>query len=278
MKGDFMSDQLQPKQLLTTNKEGKFELDTIESQLVLADKLIRNRLISDTFKNPQQVVIAIQNCKSLGIDPMVGLKMMYVVHGKPAIFGDLPLSLIQSTGQLEEIEEFWVDDDGNKISVENKNLKAIPYAAICRIKRKGDPIVQEDYFTLDDMKLAQIKSPTWNRYQRTMMRYRARTQAIKSKFADILNGIEIAEYSSNDLPREGVRIDSPPFEPITKYQLEEILVLLGKIERNEDEVCSHATRKFNRPIEAIKDFSTTEADQIIAEISQFLPKDIGDEN
>ena len=207
---------------ITTKENGKFNLVSLESQLSFADSLIRQRVISETFKTPQQVVIAIQFCLSLNIDPMTGLKMMYVVHGKPALYGDGPLSLIQSSGKLDWIKEFWVDDDGNEICVKNKNLKSEPYAAVCQIKRVGDDNVQEDFFTQSDMNLAQLKNNVWNKYQRTMMRYRARTQALKSKFADLLNGIEIAEYVTQDLPKENMVIENKSPEKISESQIEEI--------------------------------------------------------
>lgn len=218
---------------ITTTEKGKVNLNSIESQMGFAQKLLETRVISDTFKNPQQVVIAIQFCISLNIDPMTGLKMMYVVHGKPALFGDGPLSLIQSAGKLEWIKEFWIDDEGNEICFKNKNLKAVPYAAICQLKRIGDENIQEDYFTLGDMQLAQIKSPTWLKYQRTMMRYRARTQALKSKFADVLNGMDIAEYVSQDLPKENIIVEQPVeviASETTKEKIEKLI-----LETNSDE-------------------------------------------
>lgn len=266
-----MSELKEQSSAILAGQNGKLQLDSIESQMAMAQKLLQNRLISETFKNPQQVVIGIQLCKSLNIDPIMGLKQMYVLHGKPAIFGDLPLSICQASGLLESIKEYWVDNDGQEICVKNKNLKAVPYAAICQLKRKGDSELQEDYFTLDDMKLAQMKSPTWNRYQRTMMRYRARTQALKSKFADVLNGIEIAEYVSQDLPKEGVLVDSAPIEPSQK---DAILSLTQKLERSESELNAHLSRKFNREIKKLEDIGKSEAESVIGELESFVPKNV----
>lgn len=223
---------------LQTNTKGEFQLDSIESQMSFSQKLIDTRVISDTFKTAQQVVIAIQFCKALNLNPMTGLKMMYVVHGKPALFGDGPLSLIQSAGKLEWIKEFWIDEAGDEICFKNKNLKSTPFAAICQLKRVNDENIQEDYFTVEDMQLAQIKSPTWVKYQRTMMRYRARTQALKSKFADVLNGIDIAEYVSNDLPKEEIRVDEPAIEMASDEDVQTINELIIETSSDREKVLS----------------------------------------
>ena len=184
-------------------QNGEFKLDSFQDQLNFANLLIQKRLVSETFKEPAQLVIAIQACKSLGLNPITGLKMFYVVGGKPALYGDGPLSLIQSSGKLDSLEEFFIDDKGEKICLENKNLNAEVFGAVCRMKRKGDPTTQEDFFTEVDRKNAMLNSPVWSKYKRNMMRYRVRAMCAKSKFADVLNGLEIAEYTYSDLPSEG---------------------------------------------------------------------------
>jgi len=247
---------------LTTNTKGSFDLSTLDSQLKFADNLLRQKVISDTFRTAQQVVIAIQFCISLNVDPMTGLKNMYVVHGKPALFGDGPLSIIQSSGKLESINEFWVDGNGEKICVANKNLKAKPYAAVCQIKRTQDDQIQEDYFTIDDMAQAQLKGSTWGKYTRTMMRYRARTQAIKSKFADVLNGMDIVEYISNDLPKEDIRIDEPKIESISSEQVESINELIALTETNPEQFL-----KFMK-IESFDLFTFKDAERALIALNQ----------
>lgn len=185
-------------------EDGKFKLESFQEQLNFASMLISKKLISETFKEPAQVVLAVQTCKSLGIDPIVGLKMTYCVGGKAALYGDGPLALVQSSNQLQSIQEFFIDENCERICVEKKNLKNPIYGAVCIVKRKGDEKEQEEFFTLDDKKRASLNSPVWNKYEKDMLKYRARSKALKAKFPDVLNGFDIAEYTYEDMPQNGI--------------------------------------------------------------------------
>jgi hypothetical protein len=194
-------------------KEGQFSLDTLDDQIRYAKMLIEKRLISETFKDASQVIIAIQMCRALNLNPISGLKMLYVVGGKPALFGDATLSLVQSSGLLESIQEYFVNDKCEIICVANKNLTDEIFGAVCVVKRKGDDKAQEDFFTENDRIKAGLNSPVWSKYKKSMLRYRTRAMALKSKFPDVLNGMDIAEYTYQDLPQHN---------EITKTASEEI--------------------------------------------------------
>lgn len=191
---------------LAVNERGSFALQSLEDQLAFAGRLMREGAISETFKTPQQVVIAFQYAKALGINEILAVKMMYVVNGRPCLYGEGPLSLCQSKGLVDKIEEFFIAEDGQKICFENKNLTAPVYGAVTRIWRKGDPLVQEDYFTKIDLQIAKMNigkhgvKDVWQRYERNMMRYKARSMALKTKFADGIAGIPIAEHDFNFSP------------------------------------------------------------------------------
>lgn len=180
---------------MTLSENGTFELTTLDKQLAYANSLMTKGLVSETYKNPSQLVLAIQSCLALGVDPIVGLKWSYVIGGKPAFFGDFPLMMVQKSGFLESIEEFTVDENFDAICLANKNLKAKPFAAVCRVKRKGDSAILETFFTIEDASHAGLlRNQTWNKYTRDMLMYRARGRALRGKFSDALGGLEIAEF------------------------------------------------------------------------------------
>lgn len=188
-----MSDDKKPVEM-TLNEQGTFSLNSIDSQLAYASSLISKGLISSTFKSPGHVVLAIQQCKVMGIDPIVGLAQSYVINGKVCFFGDLPLAVVQKSGHLEMIEEFFVDDKLEKICFENKNIKSLVYGAFCRVKRFGDVSIFESFFTVDEATHAGLfKNATWNKYTKDMLMYRTRGRALRAKFPDCLAG-EIAEF------------------------------------------------------------------------------------
>lgn len=197
------------KKQLQTDHAGRLMLTSLEDQLSFAKRLIDQEMVSSTFKTPQQLVVAFQYAKAMQMNEMIAIKMMYVVGGRPCLYGEGPLSLCLRTGLVEKIEEFYVDENIERISVENKNLNARVYASVTRIKRKGDQSEQEDYFTLDDLARAGIdktyqgkKKETWEKWERIMLRYKARTLALRSKFADLIAGIPIAEYDYSFTPEE----------------------------------------------------------------------------
>lgn len=191
---------------LTTLQTGVVALESLSEQLAFAERLIKEEMVSSTFKTPQQVVIGIQYAKVMKMEPIAALKMMYVVGNKPCLYSEGPLLLCQRSSVFDKIEEFFIDDDGLRISFDNKNLKSKVFGAVTRVWRKGDPLVQEDFFTLDDLKRAKLdvskygKKDVWEKWERLMLRYKARSMALKSKFADLIGGIGISEYDENFSP------------------------------------------------------------------------------
>ncbi len=180
---------------MTISNSGTFELTSLDKQMAFANSLINKGLVSETYKNPSQLVLAIQTCLALGVDPTMGLKWSYVIGGKPAFFGDFPLMMVQKSNLLEMIEEFFVNDKFEKICFENKNLKDKAYAAICRVKRRGDSAILESFFTVDEAAVAGLfKNQTWNKYTKDMLMYRTRGRCLRGKFPDALGGLEIAEF------------------------------------------------------------------------------------
>lgn len=215
---------------LSTDQTGKFNLDSLDSQLGFARSIMKQGLISSTFTTPQQVVIGIQWAIAMRMNVMTALRMMYVVNGRPCLWGDGPLSLVQQSGKVEGFEEFWIDEKGKRICFQNKNLRERPWASVCRIKRRGDSEWQEDFFSLIDLEKSGLskkknggKKETWDKFERLMMRYKARAMALKSKFADIINGMEIAEYHHHQSPAIGAVSDKDAKSNIASEFLRDIV-------------------------------------------------------
>ena len=62
---------------------------------------------------------------------------MAVVKGSLYLWGELPLTIVMNSGELEDITEYFVDKDYKQISLENKNLDELPEACVVEITRKG---------------------------------------------------------------------------------------------------------------------------------------------
>lgn len=211
---------------LSTTPTGLMTLQSIPDQLAFARRLIEQRMVSSTFKTESQLVVAIQWAISMKLDPVSALRHVYVVNGRPCLWGDGPLMLVQRTGLIEMIDEFYVDASGKRICFENQNLNEPVFASVTRIKRKNDSAIQEDFFTLDDLARAGLsgKNDVWKKWARVMLRYKARSMAIKSKFADLMNGIDIAEYHEHftpTMPEDSVELGKTNVKSLINSQLKE---------------------------------------------------------
>lgn len=192
------------KAQLVTKDSGQFALTTLNDQLSFAQRVIDEGMISETFKTAAQVVLGFQYAKALGMNEMLALKMMYVVNGKPCLYSEGPLALAQRSKSFWKINEYYVDEAGKKIEGPKKDLAI--FGSVTELWRVGDDAPQVDWFTLDDMKTAGLdqnkwgKKEVWAKWERIMLRYKARTLALRSKFADSLAGIPIAEYDFHFTP------------------------------------------------------------------------------
>lgn len=130
------------------------------------------------FKNkPGNVIIAIQMGSEIGLAPMQALQNIAIINGKPCVWGDAALALVQASAEFENIEES-VDEN----------------QATCVIKRRGQT-EHIEVFTKQDAINAGLwnKLGPWKQYPKRMMQMRARGFALRNKFADVLMGLNIAE-------------------------------------------------------------------------------------
>ena len=164
--------------------------------------------VPERFDTPQKLFAALMFVRDLKL-PDTAIRQVASIHGTVMAFGDLPLAMVQNSGELEYFTEIWFTRAYEVISFENKNLSEEAYGAECKIKRKGsiDEKPQSFAFTLDDAKKAGLypssnPAKPWAKYTKMMLRYKARSIALKSVFADKISGVGIAEYDADMMPGE----------------------------------------------------------------------------
>jgi hypothetical protein len=133
----------------------------------------------DFIGKPGNIMVAIIMGYEVGLQPMQAIQNIAVINGRPSIWGDAMLGLIQSHPECEDvIEEF-----------DEKT-----WVAVCTIKRRGrTPTVRQ--FTQEDAKRAKLwgKTGPWIEYPQRMIRLRARSWACRDSFPDALRGLRCAE-------------------------------------------------------------------------------------
>jgi len=189
----------QPKrnELMTMEiKDGSMIVTTMDQKVAMIQAAISGGMLPKRYNNVGMVLSAMRYAAEVGLgESMVALRQIGIVDGNPCLYGDLPLSLCLKSGKLESMNEFFLDKDQIKICIENKNMNNPAEYAVCQVKRLGDSEVLTTYFSMQDAKNAGLSSRgTWLKYPRVMLKYRARSEALKGKFADFLNGIGIGEY------------------------------------------------------------------------------------
>lgn len=194
---------------LTVNEQGQLLLGNLEEQGKYASYLIANKLVSDTFKTPAQLIVAMQALKDLNL-PTSCLKDFYVIGGKPAIYGDTFVALALGSGMIQDHTVEFFDEQGNKISIPKKGI--YPFSCLVTILRKGSTKTVEAFYSMDDKEISNNNNPTWKKHPTDMLFRRAMTRAIKFACPDAVRGIEVSDY----LEENPKVIDSEKAKAITE--------------------------------------------------------------
>lgn len=209
-KEDQKQAQQKKNDLMTMEiKNGSMVVSTMEQKVEMIKAAIKANMLPSRYQDVGSVLAGLQYSSEIGLGgTLVSLRQIAVVKGTPTIFGDLPLSICQSKGMVESIREYYLDKDQKEISVLNKNLNNPVEYAVCEIKRIGDPEKIVTFFSMNEaIKADLLRSDVWKKYTKLMLKYRARSEAIKSKFADCINGISIGEYDFNGIDEKTSNID-----------------------------------------------------------------------
>jgi hypothetical protein len=177
--------------LQITNMDELWRFATAVSKSGLAPKGI---------EHPEAIFVALEMGLEVGLPPMAALQNIAVINGRPSIWGDAQLAVVRGTGELEEFSE-WYEANGTKLP-RNPATFTDDTAAVCRVKRRGyDPV--EVGFSVAEAKTANLwgKAGPWSQYPARMLKFRARSFALRDCFGDALKGLRAAEEVQDD-PQE----------------------------------------------------------------------------
>lgn len=161
----------------------------------------------------EKVIAAWNLAASLKLPPQVAIRNIAVINGTPCIWGDLPKALAENTGELEQFRLICIDKDYQEICLQNKNLDAEPFGAVCKIKRKGR--TENEYsYTVTEARNARLlgnpKREVWSLYTKVMLMRKAMGMAVRIEFPDALMGCAVAEYDLDQAP--DLKDVTPPTE------------------------------------------------------------------
>lgn len=142
--------------------------------------------------DPKKVVIGVLTSLELGVPPMQGLRGIAIINGRPSVWGDLAVALIQSKGVVSNVEQSYTGEPGSD-----------DYTANYVIWRKGQDNPYEGRFSIANAKRAGLwgnaRKRPWIEYPERMLMMRARAFALRDGFSDCLCGLTVAE-EAQDMP------------------------------------------------------------------------------
>jgi hypothetical protein len=187
---------------ISTHRAGGLALQTFDDAFKFARMVSASEFAPKDFRGkPESCMLAIQHGSEVGLSPMQSLQSIAVINGRPTIWGDAALALVQSSPVCEYVREY-TEGEGDGL------------VAVCEAKRKGYPQPTVVRFSMADAKRAGLagKSGPWSQYPGRMLTLRARGFALRNAFADALRGLITAE-EAQDYPTPAPAAE-PAREPV----------------------------------------------------------------
>lgn len=165
---------------ITVGSNG-LQLTSLQGMTQFAKVALQSGLVPQSFKSPEAVVIAFQAGFELGLMPLQSLQSIYVVGGKPTLYGKAIPGLVWKSGQCTGIREWWEGEGDNR-------------TAYCEASRKGIEGTYIGSFNVARAKKANLlRSPTWASYTDEMLMAKARARCLGVLFADVLCAMPVKE-------------------------------------------------------------------------------------
>jgi hypothetical protein len=190
------------KMMQVSNTNRGFAPTTLAEAVQFSEMLASSSMVPRAYQGkPQDVLVCVQWGYEMGLAPMQALQNIAVINGKPSVYGDAAMALVQASAVCEDVEEYF-EEEGTVNPV-----------AVCVAKRKGrKPVTAK--FSVEDAKRAGLwgKQGPWSAYPKRMMQMRARGFALRDAFPDVLKGMITAE-EAQDYPEEAKPRDSKDITP-----------------------------------------------------------------
>ena len=169
-----------PKVPVLTGNRG-LQFSDIESMYRFCVAAVNSKQFGKEIDTPEVALIRLQAGLELGLTPIWSLTNIFVVNGKPTVYGDAFLGIVRAHPDFADIRETLQGEGDDMV-------------AICEIDRKGQSTTARR-FSVKDAKRAGLwgKSGPWASYPMRMLQMRARAWACRDAFADALRGLGVSE-------------------------------------------------------------------------------------
>lgn len=185
------------KPALETGEQGYIVPKTLDEAYRMAVAVVQARLAPDSYQNdPSKVMLGLAAAMEAGLPPLYGLRQIAIINGRPTIWGDAAMALIQASGQLADRI---VTEVGTSFDTDSTPREQWPddFGFVVQLFRKGQPTPYIGRFTVGDSKRAKLwdntKKVPWFTSPKRMLLVRAQAFPQRDGFADCLAGLAIRE-------------------------------------------------------------------------------------
>ncbi|MBW8308061.1 MAG: hypothetical protein K0M45_00205 [Candidatus Paracaedibacteraceae bacterium] len=174
---------------------------------------------------PEDILVAIQWGAELGLPPLQSLQNIAVINGRPTLWGDAALAVVQQHHDYEWIKEFIEEDDKGNVT------------AVCLIKRANHEPHRSE-FSVDMAKKAGLlgRQGPWSQYPKRMLQMRARGFGLRDVFADALRGLITREEAMDYKIVDAIIPETATPSPLTKEVAESILEKIENTKPQEETI------------------------------------------
>ena len=174
-------------------KHQGFAPQTMTEAIDFSNMLSKSTMVPKAYQNkPEDVLVAVQWGYELGLAPLQALQNIATINGKPSVYGDAAMALVQNSPVCEDVKEYF-EGEGTSNPI-----------AVCVAKRKNRTEVISKYSVEDAMRAGLWnKQGPWTQYPKRMLQMRARGFALRDAFPDVLKGlitVEEAQDYPDDMP------------------------------------------------------------------------------
>ena len=201
-------------------KHQGFAPQTMTEAIDFSNMLSKSTMVPKAYQNkPEDVLVAVQWGYELGLAPLQALQNIATINGKPSVYGDAAMALVQNSPVCEDVKEYF-EGEGTSNPI-----------AVCVAKRKNRTEVIRKY-SVEDAKRAGLwnKQGPWTQYPKRMLQMRARGFALRDAFPDVLKGLITVE-EAQDYPDDTPVAQAPqikhanPLDAIPSVSVSEVEVL-----------------------------------------------------
>jgi len=189
-----------------------FAPQTLDEAIKFSEMISKSFMVPKDYQGkPANCLVAIQWGMELGLSPMAALQNISVINGKPAVWGDALLAMVRADSRCLSVKEEITGEGDDRV-------------ASCRVRRQhvGEVEAIERTFSVAQAKRANLwnKRGPWQDYPERMLQHRARGNALRDAFPDVLHGMMSSEEAEDipikDVtPKQEIGVAPPKIEEIT---------------------------------------------------------------